>query len=80
MVAGRIAAADPDALCVFCPVTTEADRRLCDHEELDKAIGNMDVLFKSHPEGASCIVSVYGRDAKKAVARLKKLSKSSGTS
>lgn len=65
---------------VFCPETVMVDPRLCDRETLDKTIGNMDVLFKVSPEGESCIVSVYGRDAKKAVARLKKLSKSSGTS
>ncbi|OPY26956.1 MAG: tRNA 2'-O-methylase [Methanocella sp. PtaU1.Bin125] len=65
---------------VFRPETVTIDKRLCDDMTIDKAIGRMDVLFKTRPAGAGCIVSVYGHDAKKAVARLKKLSRSSGTS
>ncbi|MGA9140498.1 MAG: TIGR00295 family protein [Methanocella sp.] len=58
---------------VFCPETIEVDRRFCDAETLDQAIGRMDVLFKARPEGKRCVVSVYGHDARKAVARLKKM-------
>jgi uncharacterized protein (TIGR00295 family) len=65
---------------VFRPETVEVDRQMCREDAIGDAIGRMDVLYKYQPEGESCAVAVYGRDAKKAIARLKKLSKSSGTS
>lgn len=65
---------------VFQPTTVIVDRSLCNDDAIGKVIGRMDVLYRFRPEGESCAVSVYGRDAKKAAARLKKLSRSSGTS
>jgi|AGTN01.1.fsa_nt_gi TIGR00295 family protein len=61
---------------VFTPVETAVERRFCEKDALDATIGTMDVLSGTHLERDRCIVALYGRDAKKAAARLKKLSTS----
>lgn len=58
---------------VFRPEKAIVGRELCDAHALGKAIGGMDVLFKFRPVSEGCEVAVYGHDAKKAVAQLKRL-------
>ena len=65
---------------VFRPEKVVMDGRFCVAGELDDVIGRLDVLFQSRRENDRCAVTAYGRDAKKAVARLKKLSTSAGPS
>lgn len=48
---------------------------VCDNTLINREIGAMDVLFKVRREGKGCLISVYGQDAKKAIARLGKLEK-----
>jgi hypothetical protein len=50
------------------------DQNLCSAVTLNEAIGKMDVLFKFQPECNGCAVALYGHDAKKAAARLNRLS------
>jgi uncharacterized protein (TIGR00295 family) len=64
----------------FRPETAVMDGHFCAAGALDDAIGRLDVLFKARLENDHCTVAVYGHDAKKAAARLKKLSTSSDLS
>jgi uncharacterized protein len=59
---------------VFRPEKAVVDRRFCVAGALDEVIGPLDVLFQSRRENDRCAVTAYGRDAKKAAARLKRLS------
>ncbi len=59
---------------VFRPEIVLVDRQMCGEDALDGAIGGMDILYMVHTEGKNCAVAVYGRDAKKAAATLKRLS------
>jgi hypothetical protein len=59
---------------VFRPEKAVVDRRFCVAGALDEVIGPLDVLFQSRRENDHCAVTAYGRDAKKAAARLKRLS------
>jgi uncharacterized protein len=59
---------------VFRPEKVVVDCHYCVAGELDEAIGQLDVLFQARRENDRCAVTAYGRDAKKAAARLKKLS------
>jgi uncharacterized protein (TIGR00295 family) len=65
---------------VFMPEKVIVDKHFCQPGMLDDAIGKLDVLFKSRPEKSHCHVAIYGREAKKAAARLKKLNTSWDTS
>ena len=65
---------------VFRPERIVLDRRCCDGDALDRAIGKMDVLYRHRAVDEGCAVAVYGHDARRAVARLKKLSTSSAPS
>jgi uncharacterized protein (TIGR00295 family) len=65
---------------VFRPEKVVMGGHFCVVGALDDVIGRLDVLFQSRRENDHCAVTVYGRDAKKAVARLKKLSTSGGPS
>ncbi len=60
---------------VFRPETVRLSRGACSMATMDEVLGKMDVLFKccQEGEGGGCTVSVYGHDAKKAAARLRKL-------
>jgi uncharacterized protein (TIGR00295 family) len=58
---------------VFRPERVVMSGRFCVVGALDETIGRLDVLFQTRRENDHCAVLVYGRDAKKAVARLKKL-------
>ena len=60
---------------VFRPEKVVVERHFCVVGALDEAIGRLDVLFQSRRENDHCAVLVYGRDAKKAGARLKQLSR-----
>ncbi len=61
---------------VFTPVEAIVERQSCEKDALDDAIGMLDVLFRTRRETDRCVVALYGRDAKKAAARLKMLSTS----
>lgn len=65
---------------VFRPEMVVMDGRFCVAGELDDVIGRLDVLFQARRENDRCAVTAFGRDAKRAVARLKKLSTSAGPS
>jgi uncharacterized protein (TIGR00295 family) len=58
---------------VFRPV--EVALETCDEASLEKAIGELDALYRVRRGDGGCVVSAYGHDAKKAAARLKKLDK-----
>jgi uncharacterized protein (TIGR00295 family) len=58
---------------VFRPEKVVMDGHFCVVGALDEAIGRLDVLFQSRRENDHCTVMVYGRDAKKAAARLERL-------
>jgi uncharacterized protein len=62
---------------VFRPEKAVLGRHFCNEDKLNDAIGRLDVLYKYRLENDHCDVAVYGRDARRAVARLKKLNTSS---
>jgi uncharacterized protein len=65
---------------VFRPEKAVMDGHFCVAGELDDIIGRLDVLFQARRENDHCVVTAYGHDAKKAVARLKKLNTSADPS
>jgi len=58
---------------VFRPHEAVLTEKTCNDEMIEEAIGEMDLLYKKCAENGKCIVSLYGKDAEKAVKILKKL-------